>query len=239
MDGLVTVDGVPGPVTWSGEQDHGLLGLLREMGVPVARRRYRSGSAIYRRGEERKDLCILLEGAVKILMVYPGPVASKEAILGLLGPLDVFGRPIFAGGSRARTVTAEAFTDCEVAKVGRVFLERAVRRRSEVAFELAALSELALVEQEEFVGCLLPYRTEARLANLLPILARKFGEPAPGGGTVVGLRCTRRDLAAMTATTRESITGAIFGLRDRGVIRMERGRVVILDYARLAEIARG
>lgn len=234
----MTVGRVRGPATRSGEQDQRLLGLLHEMEVPVARRRYCSGSAIYRRGEESRDLCVLLEGAVKILMVYPGPVASKEAILGLLGPLDVFGRPVFAGG-KVRTATAEAFTDCEVAKVPRVSLERAMRRRSEVALELAALSELALVEQEEFVGCLLPFRTEARLANLLPILARKFGAPAAEGGTMMRLRFTRQDLASMTATTRESITAAIFGLRDRGVIRMEAGRVVILDHARLAEIARG
>ena len=216
-----------------------MLALLGEMEVPIAHRRYLSGSAIYSRGEEGRDLYILLEGAVKLLMAYPGLVANKEAVSGLLGPLDVFGRPVFASGRGVRTVTAEAFTDCVIAKVPGVFLERAVRRRVEVAFELAALSELALVEQEEFVGCLLPYRTEARLANLLPILARKFGGPARGGGTVLGLRFTRRDLAAMTATTRESITGAIFGLRDRGVIRMERGRVIILDHARLAELAHG
>ena len=230
---------VPGPAAGSREEDHRLLGVLREMGMPVARRRYRSGSAIFRRGEEGKDLYVLLEGAVKILMAYPGSVVNKEAISGLLGPLDVFGRPVFVGKRRPRTVTAEAFTDCEVAKVPRAFLERAMRRRPEVAFELATLSELALVEQEEFVECLLPFRTDARLANLLPILARKFGEPLPGGGTILGLRLTRRDLAAMTATTRESVTLAIFGLRDLGVIRMERERVVILDRARLAEIARG
>lgn len=235
----MTVGRVPEPTTWSREEEHRLLGVLREMGVVVARRRYRSGSAIHRRGEERSNLCVLLEGAAKILVVYPGSVASKEAILGLLGPLDVFGRPVFAGDRKGWTVTAEAITDCEVAKVPKASLERVIRRRPEVALELATLSELALVEQEEFVGCLLPYRTEARLANLLPILARKFGEPAPGGGTIVGLRLTRQDLAAMTATTRESITAAIFGLRDRGVIRIERGRVMILDHSRLAEIARG
>lgn len=215
-----------------------MLSMLREMEVPLVYRRYGPGEAIYCRGEEGGTLCVLLEGAAKLFVNYPGHAGPKEAIFGLLGPFDVFGHPVFAG-RRKRRASAEAFTDCEVARVPMAFLERGIRRRPEVALGLVTLSEVALFEQEEMIGCLLPFRTEGRLANLLPILARKFGEPSPGGGTIVGLRLTRQDLAAMTAATRESVTAAIFGLRDRGLIRMERGRVVILDPQGLAGIARG
>lgn len=43
----------------------------------------------------------------------------------------------------------------------------------------------------------------------------------------------------MTASTRESITTAVTGLREGGVITMKSGRIVLLDPERLAGIGRG
>jgi CRP/FNR family transcriptional regulator, global nitrogen regulator len=152
-----------------------------------------------------------------------------------LGTGEVFGYPLFAGG-HPRASSAEAVIDCEVYKIPKVFVNRAMRR-PEVALEMAALLELRLIEYEEMIGCLLPRRTKARLAKLLPILARRFGEPT-GGGTAIGLRLTRTDLAAMTASTRESTNAAVSGLREKGILAMDAGRVVILDPERLAEVGR-
>lgn len=125
-------------------------------------------------------------------------------------------------------------TDCEVFKIPKVFVERAMRRRPEVALEMAALLELRLIEYEELTGCLLPRRTEVRLAKLLPILARKFGEPT-GSGTAIGLRLTR---SPMAASTRESTIAAVSGLCESGILAMKAGRVVVLDPERLAEAGR-
>jgi CRP-like cAMP-binding protein len=82
--------------------------------------------------------------------------------------------------------------------------------------------------------CLLPRKTEARLARLLPLLVEKFGEGGPDGRRSLVLHLTRRDLAAMVGSTRESITVAV-----RGNLGMERGRVVVLDPGALAEIRAG
>lgn len=90
-----------------------------------------------------------------------------------------------------RRVSAEAVTECEVVKVPRAFVERAIRRRPEVALEMATLLDLMLVEYEELVGRLLPRKVEVRLAKMLQILARKFGERVEGGRVVIGLRLTR------------------------------------------------
>ena len=88
-------------------------------------------------------------------------------------------------------------------KVPRPFPERAIRGRDQTALGLATLLELALVEQEVTLGCLLPRKTEARLARLVPILVGKFCERDPDGRQMVGLRLTRLDLGAMIGATRE------------------------------------
>jgi CRP-like cAMP-binding protein len=58
-------------------------------------------------------------------------------------------------------------------------IERAIRQEPRVALKMMTLLELRLVQYEELVKCLLPRETEVRLANLLPILAQKFGEEGP------------------------------------------------------------
>jgi hypothetical protein len=62
--------------------------------------------------------------------------------------------------------------------------ERAIRREPLVAFKMMTLLELRLEQYEELVKCLLPRETEVRLANLLPILAQKFGERRDGVVTI-------------------------------------------------------
>ena len=104
---------------------------------------------------------------------------------------------------------------------------------------MMTLLELRLVQYEELVKCLLPRETEVRLANLLPILAQKFGERGEEGRSVtIDLRLTHQDLAAMVASTRESVTKVLNDMRNRGVVEIEGGRIILKDYAALERISR-
>jgi CRP-like cAMP-binding protein len=99
------------------------------------------------------------------------------------------------------------------------------------------LLELRLVQYEELVKCLLPRETEVRLANLLPLLAQKFGQSRDGLVTI-DLRLTHQDLAAMVASTRESVTKVLNEMRNRDVIEIEAGRITLKDPAALAVLSR-
>lgn len=115
-------------------------------------------------------------------------------------------------------------------------MERGIRRDPQVAFKLATLLELRLVQYEELVRCLLPRETEVRLANLLPILAQKFGQPSEEGGITIDLRLTHQDLAAMVASARESVTKVLNDMRNRGLIEVRSGRITLKDTRALVEI---
>lgn len=220
------------------EECRGLLEILRGMGIPLADRAYRPGDAIYSEGEYGDALYILTEGVVKLFRPYSG---TKEATLRLLKPWDIFGHLAFAGEARQRAY-AEAITDCRVTKVPKIFIERAIRREPKAALKLMTLLELRLVQYEELVKCLLPRETEARLANLLPILARKFGQfdeaQDSDGGVTLDLRLTHQDLAAMVASTRESVTKVLNDMRSRGVIEVGAGRITLRDLGALEKISR-
>jgi CRP/FNR family transcriptional regulator, global nitrogen regulator len=213
-----------------------LLQILEDMGIATAERTYGPGDAIYREGEYGDALYVLKSGVVKLFRPYSG---SKEATLRLLKPWDIFGHLAFVGEARQRAY-AEAVTECRVTKVPKIFMERAIRREPQAALKMMTLLELRLVQYEELVKCLLPRETEVRLANLLPILAQKFGDRGrDGNGAVtIDLRLTHQDLAAMVASTRESVTKVLNDMRNRGVIEIEAGRITIKDQTALAKLSR-
>ncbi|HKH09533.1 MAG TPA: Crp/Fnr family transcriptional regulator [Rubrobacter sp.] len=224
---------IPEYTRLQGEECRSLLRLLEEMGIATANRTYRPGDAVYREGEYGDALYVLVSGVMKLYRPYSG---SKEATLRLLTSWDIFGHLAFAGEARQRAY-AEAVTECVVTKVPKIFVERAVRQEPRVAFKIMTLLELRLVQYEELVKCLLPRETEVRLANLLPLLAQKFGERSDGVVTI-DLRLTHQDLAAMVASTRESVTKVLNEMRGRDLIDVEAGRITLKDWRALAALSR-
>ncbi|CAN5880229.1 cAMP-activated global transcriptional regulator CRP [soil metagenome] len=209
-----------------------LLALLGELGIATADRTYNPGDAIYSEGEYGDALYVVVSGILKLFRPYSG---TKEATLRLLRDWDIFGHIAFAGETKQRAY-AEAVTQCTVTKVPKVFVERAVRQEPRVAFKLMTLLELRLVQYEELVKCLLPRETEVRLANLLPILANKFGE-RNGSAVTISLRLTHQDLAAMVASTRESVTKVLNEMRNREIIAIDGGRITLVNNRALRELA--
>jgi CRP-like cAMP-binding protein len=217
-----------------GKEGWELLSLLREAAAVTVERRYARGGAIFEEGSPGNALYVLTEGAVKLSRGY---AEGKEATVMLLGPWEVFGELTF--GCRAyQYAHAEALTACRLRKVPKVFLERVVKARPEVALKMMDLRWLELARHREMAGCLLPHKAESKLAKLLPILARKFGEEEEGR-LVVRVRLTQEELAKMISSTRESVTHALTNLRRRGVLSLVGGHLVILDPAGLEHLASG
>ncbi|AHY46504.1 cAMP-binding proteins - catabolite gene activator and regulatory subunit of cAMP-dependent protein kinase [Rubrobacter radiotolerans] len=216
------------------QESRELLRLFDELGIATAERVYAPGDEIYREGEYGDGLYILTDGVLKLFRPYSG---TKEATLRLLTNWDIFGHLAFEGETKQRAY-AEAVTECRVTKAPKIFVERAVKRDPRVAFKIMTLFELRLVQYEELVKCLLPRETEVRVANLLPLLAQKFGKPAQDGGTAIDLRLTHQDLAAMVASTRESVTKVLNEFRSRGIITIQSGRITLREPETLEVLAR-
>lgn len=209
--------------------------LLALIGEAATRRRYERGEIIYEKDEPCDALYVLARGMAKLSKPYYS--GGKEAILRLLGPWDILAPPAFGGETVLRQTRAEAVTVCEVIKVPRVFVERAIRRHPAAALNLTTLLGLEMSRRDEWAGCRLPYKVEAKLANLLLILAGRFGRRTDAGTTVLP-RLTHEELAGMIASSRESVTHALGDLRRRGVLGREREQVVILKAKELAEAGR-
>ncbi len=71
---------------------------------------------------------------------------------------------------------------------------------------------------------------EQRLAKTLLMLSSRLGHTLP---------FTRQDIADMTGTTIETAIRTMSQLRERGIIRSVRGKVVILDEVKLRLLSEG
>lgn len=193
-----------------------------------------AGDVIYWQEEDTRALYFLLEGVVRISRHRSG---GEELTLDLLGPGEVFGSfTTIGGGQRA---SAKALTACRVMKIPAPFLQRTMVRSPDAALRIVTMMEHRLAAREHMAGILHRRRTEARLATLLPILSRKFGECLPGERRRIGVRLTHAELASMVASTRESVSQALGGMRRKGYIAVERGRIVILSDEGLKKLGSG
>lgn len=208
-----------------------LLGHLRNAGIPAIERYYEPGETIYGEEEHGNALYLVLEGAARIFVFSPG---ARWSTLRLAGPWEPLGLPI-PGSCPSGMARAEAVAFSKLAKIPKVFVDRAVRESPETALKLTTLYGLELALREELFWCLLTRNTEVRLARLLPVLARQF----PGANSTIGIRLTHYDLAAMVASTRESVNTALTALRRRGIVKKKGGAITVLRPEALSEIGCG
>lgn len=217
-----------------------LIGTLEEFGAPTRSSGYADGENVYRGREPSDGLYVVSKGALR---VCERPTASREETTRMLGPWDIYGR-FDPGGLDGHAdgdhdpeeydlllsdpdTYAVSSGGCEVVKVPRVFLRQVIQSRPEIVAPVLTLLELRLSEQEEWRRCVSPRKTEERLAGLLPLLAEKFGGPRDQGRTGIRLRLTQREIAAMIATTRESVSVALTRLSERGLVGFEDGCLVL------------
>jgi CRP/FNR family cyclic AMP-dependent transcriptional regulator len=221
-----------------GEHRAGLITLLRELQyfahlddeilqavTEVARmRHYSPDEIIFLEGDPCAGLFIVQSGRVKIFEIS---VEGREQSLHFVGPGRSFNDvAALDGGPNPATVVAMQPTTCVV--IDRDSMVRLVK--SYPALALAVIESIAartrhlvtLVEDLSFRS------VQARLARLLLEEAQ-----ARGRGDQVPRLMTQQEMAARLGTVREVVGRALRALEDRGVIRIQRHRIVILDRKEL------
>ncbi len=191
----------------------------------VARRQtFARGDTLLLEGQPCTAVYLVASGRVRVSMVS---AEGREQVLALLGPGEGLNLvPLFDGG--ANPASAVALTEVEVyAFAGAAFLGL-----------IEAIPQIARNVLADFSGKLrqlvglvedLSFRTvSSRLARFLLTSA----------GALPGRRWTQEEIAAHLGTVREMVGRVLRTWQDEGVVRMERGRAVVLDRDMLEERAR-
>lgn len=182
---------------------------------------FRPGRMIILEGEQPPGLFIVLQGRVRLSCTAPD---GREQVLDMIGPGDNFDAvPIFDGQPNPATARAMSLVECLL--LPRPDFLELIRLHPGLAF--AALREMAdqlrvlvsLVEDLAFRS------VRERLARYLLI------EAAEGAAEL-----TQQELAERAGTVREIAGRALRRMAEEKLVRLERGRVIVLDPAGLARV---
>jgi CRP/FNR family transcriptional regulator len=207
-------------------------GLLNELAAVAGERRYGRGQVIFLEGEPCAGLHIVVEGQVRIYKVSP---QGREQVLEQLEPGGTFNDVAVLDGG-PNPASAMAATDSLLWIVARADIRRLAHAHPELAWALIESIARRTRRLVAMVEDLALRSVKARLAKLLLAEAeRTAGQTEINRDQMV----TQAEMAARLGTVREMIGRALKELADEGLITFDRHRIVILDRARLADLAEG
>jgi CRP/FNR family transcriptional regulator, cyclic AMP receptor protein len=186
------------------------------------KRSFRRGEVIFHKGDPGSAMYVIAEGQVKIILPSDG---GEEALLGVLDPGDFFGElSLIDGHPRSATIVATEPTDTIV--LHRDEFLRVIHASPNVAVDMLRVLARRLRETDEFVEDAIFLDVPGRLAKKLLELGDTYGDARPDG-TVIGIRLTQSELATMVGATRESVNKHLRSYRARGIIDVNRQRIII------------
>ncbi len=197
---------------------------LAGLAVCLRGRPYRRGEVIFVQGDPGTSLYLIETGRVKIVLTSP---EDKQVILAQLGPADFFGDLALLDGE-PRSADAVAQEPSQLWLLQRNDFLRFLETRPAVATRLLAVLSRRLRRNARLLQDAAFLDIPGRLARVILDLAEAEGQPA-GAGLVVAWPLTQAELAAMVGATRESVNKWLRSYERRGLIRRERGLIVVLS----------
>ena len=201
---------------------------LDKLAALLRRRHYRAGEPVFREGDPGMALYIVETGEVKILL---GGSEGKEVVLSLLGPGEFLGEFALLDGE-PRSADAVATGPADLLVLPREDFLRFLREVPTVAINMLAALSRRFRRTDRLVHDAAFSDVRTRVTRLLIELGETRGKPGQGG-IVIGPRLTQGDLASMVGATRESINKCLRSYAAQGLVRHERGRLVLLNIDRL------
>jgi CRP/FNR family transcriptional regulator len=189
-------------------------GELAKLAQTLIERHYEKDEMIFLEGEPCQGLYIVREGTTKIFKLSP---EGREQILTYVHAGGSFNEvAVFDGGPNPANVSSVERTTLWI--VPRRAIVDLIQERPDVALAIIQNLGTRLRHLVGLVEDLSLRQVSARLAKLLL-------ETASGQGRAL----TQQEMAAQLGTVREMIGRSLRTLEARGFIRIEHGKVVILD----------
>jgi CRP/FNR family cyclic AMP-dependent transcriptional regulator len=208
--------------------------LFRELGREVRDRigayatirNVKRGDTLFMKGDPGTSLFAVCAGTVEVIV----PSAEgRNAVVNLIKEGEIFGEIALLDGG-PRTADAVALTDCTLMTVERRDFLRVLREQPDVMVKLLEILCARVRRTTEQVEELMFLDLEGRLAKAV----LRLGESA---GTPYRLSITQRALGEIASLSREETNKQLQVWSRNGIVQLERGGLVVLRPAALAEIA--
>jgi CRP-like cAMP-binding protein len=195
--------------------------------LAIARRRsFRRGEIVFHAGDPGDALHLVRRGRFAVRAMTP---RGEAAILSIAGPGEAFGEIALLAADHQRSATVEALEPSETLSIVRSEFQRLAARHPGVLTALAVMLTHRVQRLSRRVLVAHYLDADARVRWALADLADTYhsGEDA----TVVPL--TQEQIAELAGTSRATVNRVLREEQDRDAVRLQRGRVTVLDVAAL------
>ena len=199
---------------------------LAELANLTIERGFMSDEFIFWEGDAPESFYIIAEGKVKVIKHSS---LGREFIIAFFGPGEMFGE-VAVFENKSYPASAQAVAETRVVGIKREDLLSFLAKRPQVALRIINVLGGRLRDAQSRLRDLAGERVEQRLASVLLMLSSKLGTTLP---------FTRQEIADMTGTTTETVIRLMSHLKDLGIIRSTRGKIIILNEEKLKILSEG
>ncbi len=203
--------------------DNDELGELANLAIE---RSFMSTEFIFWDGDPPDWFYVVAEGKIKVIKHSS---LGKEFIIAFFGPGEMFGE-VAVFENKPYPASAQAIAETKVVGIKREAFLSFLANRPQVALRIINVLGGRLRDAQSRLRDLAGERVEQRLTSVLLMLSSKLGLTLP---------FTRQDIADMVGTTTETAIRIMSHLKERGIIRSVRGKVIILDKEKLRILSEG
>jgi CRP/FNR family transcriptional regulator len=204
---------------------------LNRLAEEVPEKEYRRGQILFQQGDICEEIFVLTKGGVKIYRLSDD---GRQQILRIMGAGDCFCvAPAF---HQVRyPATAQCMTDVRLLSLSRVQCLFLLRGNPGLAANVITCLCHQMADMAALLETSSTRQVRRRLARFLLDLAHTRGV-SRGKGVLLDSGLTHDELAACVGTAREVISRTLEQWQREGLVRLGRGRLVLLDLPRLEEI---
>ena len=176
------------------------------------------------------------QAASHIYMIASGRVKTghylddgKEVVTAILTTGEIFGELALAGEEHRRDF-AQAMEEVQICPLSLEELKKLMKDDHELSFRLLKLVGLRLMKLERKLELLVFKDARTRIVEFLKDAASWKGKKV-GFETLIPTKLTHKDIAALTGTSRQTVTTILNDLKEKNLINFDRKRILIRNLA--------
>ncbi|HEY9045154.1 MAG TPA: Crp/Fnr family transcriptional regulator [Ohtaekwangia sp.] len=201
---------------------------VKKMGDKHEFIRYKKDQFIYVPEDAASNIYLIVDGRIKIGHYLDD---GKEVVSSILTTGEIFGELALAGEDRRRDF-AQAMCDAVICPLTILELKELMFENRELSLKILKLIGLRLMKLERKLELLVFKDARTRVIEFLKDTAAWKGRKV-GFETMIPTKLTHKDIAALTGTSRQTVTTILNELKDQNLINFDRKKILIRDLDNL------
>jgi len=190
---------------------------------------FKKDQFIYFPDEPAQYIYMIAEGRVRIGHYLDD---GKEVVSAILGMGEIFGELALAGEEKRRDFAQAMDDKTTVCPLSIEELKALMWENKELSFKMLKLVGLRLMKLERKLELLVFKDARTRVIEFIKDSAAWKGKKV-GYETMVPTKLTHKDIAALTGTSRQTVTTILNELKEKNLINFDRKKILVRDLENL------